>query len=124
VTRSRASAKKAGTAFETLVADYLAATVDDRVERRTKNGSKDRGDISGLRHMGERVVIEAKDYGGRLEVGPWLAEAEIERLNDDAIARLVVAKRRGKAQPGDQVVLLTLRDLVALLTGQRPEEVG
>jgi hypothetical protein len=54
VTRSRASAKKAGSAFETLVANYLASTVDDRVERRTRNGGKDRGDLSGLRHMGER----------------------------------------------------------------------
>jgi hypothetical protein len=124
VTRNRASAKKAGSSFETLIAGYLAVHVDDRVERRTKNGSKDRGDVSGLRHLGERLVIEAKDYGGRLEVGPWLAEVEVERLNDDAIAGLVVSKRRGKGQAGDQVVLLTLRDLVALLTGERPEEAG
>jgi hypothetical protein len=124
VTRNRASAKKAGSSFETLIAGYLAVHVDDRVERRTKNGSKDRGDVSGLRHLGERLVIEAKDYGGRLEVGPWLAEFEVERLNDDAIAGLVVSKRRGKGQAGDQVVLLTLRDLVALLTGERPEEAG
>jgi hypothetical protein len=124
VTRSRASAKKAGSAFETLVANYFSSTVDDRVERRTRNGEKDRGDLSGLRHMGERVVVEVKDYGGQLRVGEWLSEAEIERLNDDAVAGLVVAKRRGKAQPGDQIVLMTLADLVALLTGQRPPEVS
>jgi hypothetical protein len=123
VTRNRASARKAGASFESLIAGYFAAYVDDRIERRTKNGSKDRGDVSGLRHRGERVVVEAKDYGGRLEVGAWL-EAEIERDNDDAIAGLVVAKRRGKTQPGDQIVLTTLRDLVSLLTGERPPEAG
>src|SRR5688500_10743589 len=42
MTRSRASARKAGSSFETLIAGYLAATVDDRIERRTKNGNKDR----------------------------------------------------------------------------------
>lgn len=54
MTRSSASAKKAGSAFETSVANYLAATVDDRIERRSRNGSKDRGDLAGVRHMGER----------------------------------------------------------------------
>jgi hypothetical protein len=122
VTRSRASARKAGTAFETLIASYLARAIDDRIERRSRNGSKDRGDISGLRQMGERLVVECKDLGGRVNIGPWLTEAEIERLNDDAIAGLVICKRRGKGQAGDQVVLLTLADLVALLTGQRPPE--
>src|SRR5687768_18573208 len=104
MTRSRASAKKAGSAFETLIAGYLAKHVDDRVERRTRNGSKDRGDISGLRHMGERIVVEAKDFGGRVNIGPWLTEADIERGNDDAVAGLVVAKRRGTMNPADQIV--------------------
>jgi hypothetical protein len=124
VTRSRASARTAGTRFESTIAGYLAKHVDDRIERRTKNGAKDRGDISGVRHMGQRVVIECKDHGGRIEVGPWLTEADIERLNDDATSAMVVAKRRGKADPAEQIVLMTLGDLVALLTGERPPEVG
>ncbi len=41
--RSRASAKKAGTAHETAIATYLAEHLDDRIERRTRNGGKDRG---------------------------------------------------------------------------------
>lgn len=123
MTRTRASAKKAGSSFETLVANYLARMVDDRIERRSRNGSKDRGDISGLRHLGERLVLECKDLGGRVNIGPWLNEAEIERGNDDATIGLVVAKRRGKADPADQIVIMTLADLVALLTGERPKEV-
>jgi hypothetical protein len=116
VSRNRASAKKAGTAFETLVAGYLARQIDDRIERRSKNGNQDRGDISGLRHMGNRIVVECKNTT-RWTPGVWLTEVEIERGNDDAIAGLVVAKRHGKAAAGSQVVLMSLADLAALLTG-------
>lgn len=121
VGRSRTSAKSAGTARETQVAGYLAEHIDDRIERRAKNGAKDRGDVSGLRVLGNRVVVEVKDYGGRLLPGPWIAEADTERGNDDATASIVVAKRRGTTDPGDQYVLTTLRDLIALITGERPQ---
>lgn len=117
--RSRASAKSAGSRFERLLADHLAAVVDDRIDRRVKTGAADKGDIGGVRVHRQRVVIEAKDYGGQLKVGPWLTEAETERVNDGALAGLVVAKRRGKADPADQIVLMTVRDLTALLTGER-----
>jgi len=120
MSRTNASARAAGARFERCIADYLAEHVDDRVDRRVKTGSKDRGDISGLRHMGGRIVLELKDYGGRYLLGPWLREAEIERANDDALAGAVVIKRRGVSDPGDQVVAMTVRDLVALITGERP----
>lgn len=125
MTRSRASAKAAGTRHESSIANYLAEQLDDdRIERRAKTGARDRGDIGGVRTpAGGRVVIECKDYGGRVEVGPWLGEAEVERGHDDAVAGLVVAKRRGIADPGAQIVLMTVRDLVAILSGRRPEEV-
>ncbi|MFC8531899.1 hypothetical protein [Nocardia sp. NPDC057227] len=121
--RSRASAKAAGTRHETSIATYLATHVDDRIERRRLSGSKDRGDLSGVRTIhGGRVVVEAKDHGGRVQVGPWLNEADTERRNDDAVAGVVVAKRRGASDPGAQIVLMTVRDLVALMTGNRPPE--
>jgi hypothetical protein len=119
MTRSRASAKKAGTAFERSIADALAHHVDDRIDRRAKTGAKDRGDIGGLRHMGQRVVIECKDTA-RLELGVWTRETDTERGNDDALVGLTVHKRRGSADPLDQYVTTTLRDLIALLTGERP----
>lgn len=119
--RNRASAKKAGTAFETLIANYLATHVDDRIERRTRNGNKDRGDISGLRTPhGHRLVLEAKNTA-RLNLSGWLTEADIERGNDDALAGVVAHKRHGRAAAADQYVTLTLADLVALLTGTHPE---
>lgn len=123
MTRSRASAKQAGTRFESSIAAYLATHVDDRIERRARNGALDRGDLSGVRAPGGgRVVVECKDYGGQLKPGPWIGEAEIERGNDDALAGAVVAKRRGVTDPGEQFVLMTVRDFTALLTGHRPEE--
>jgi hypothetical protein len=123
VTRSRASAKQAGTAFETAIVRYLAAQLeDDRIERRRLSGAQDRGDIAGVRVHGQRVVIECKNYGGRLMVGPWLTEADIERGHDDAAVGMVIAKRRGTTDPADQTVLMTVRDLIALMSGARPEQ--
>lgn len=118
MTRNRASAKKAGTSFETLVAAYLAQHVDDRIERRRLSGRFDRGDISGLRHMGERVVIECKNTA-RLNLAGWAAEAETARGNDDATSALIIHKRHGKGSAADQWVTCTLGDLVALLNGTR-----
>lgn len=111
---------KKGAAFERLIADCLAEHVDDRIDRRVKTGGRDKGDIGGLRHMGGRVVVETKSYGGRYLVSPWLDEADIERGNDDAIAGAVIIKRRLSSDPLDQVVVMTTRDLIALLTGERP----
>lgn len=116
--RTRRSAKSAGAAFERLVADYLNEHIDDRIDRRPKMGSKDRGDIAGLRHMGERVVVECKNTA-RLNLAGWATEAEIERGNDDAVAGLIVHKRHGRGRAADQWVTMTLGDLVALLTGSR-----
>ena len=121
VTRNRASAKAAGAKFERIMADYLAAFIDDRIDRRVKTGANDRGDIGGLRHMSQRVVIECKDVA-KMQLGPWLNEAEIERGNDDAIAGIVFHKRHGVADPGAQIVSMTARDFVALMTGLRPGE--
>lgn len=124
MTRSRRSAKTAGTRFERQIADALATALDDdRVDRRVKTGAKDRGDVGGVRIIGGgRLVIEAKDYGGRFEIGPWLTEAEIERGNDDAAVAVVIAKRRGHGDPLDQVVICTVRDLVVLLGAERTDD--
>lgn len=123
MTRTRKSAKAAGQRFESDIVGYLAEHLnDDRIERRRLNGKNDRGDITGWKVHGLRVVCEAKNYGGVFHVGTWLGEAETARGNDDADIALVAAKRRGTTHPGQQVVFMTIDDLVALITGTRPQE--
>lgn len=122
MTRSRRSAKQAGTRFETAIARALSEALDDdRIERRAKSGAKDRGDISGVRLHGQRVVIEAKDCA-RMDLPGWTREAQIEAGNDDALVGLVVHKRHGVADPLAQWVSCTVADLVAILTGQRADQ--
>ncbi|ODR03784.1 hypothetical protein BHQ15_17805 [Mycolicibacillus koreensis] len=122
MTRNRKSAKTAGARFEGLVAAALRyALDDDRIERRARNGSKDRGDISGVRVHGQRVVIEAKDCS-RLDLPAWTREAQLEAGNDDALVGVVVHKRRGVGDPLQQWVTMTVADLVALLTGQAVDQ--
>jgi hypothetical protein len=119
MTRNRKSARSAGTRFERVIADALAAALDDdRIDRRVKNGAKDRGDVSGVRLHGQRVVIECKDVA-TLALPQWTAEAQIEAGNDDALVGVVIHKRRSVADPMHQSVSMTLADLIAILTGQR-----
>lgn len=121
-TRSRRSAKSAGTRFESAIAKALSeALADDRIERRARNGSKDRGDVSGVRLHGQPVVIECKDTT-TLRLPEWTAEAQIEAGNDDALVGVVVHKRRGVSDPMRQWVSMTVGDLVAILSGQRVEQ--
>lgn len=118
MTRSRKSAKNAGTAFESLVARFLAFRLaDDRIERRTKSGAKDRGDIGGVRTIkGDRVVIECKNTS-RDNLPAWIKEAEVERGNDDAAIGVVAHKKHGSAVPADQYVSMTLETFARLLEG-------
>jgi hypothetical protein len=125
--RNMASAKKAGSAFETLIAEYLAMKLADiRIERRVKSGAKDRGDIAGvLTVAGGHVVIEAKNQA-RDGLPQWIKEAEIERKNDDAVTGATVAgvvahKKHGSGKPGEQYVTMTLETFAVLLRGGSPE---
>lgn len=116
--RNRTSAKKAGSSFERAQADWLADRLgDDRIDRRVKSGSKDRGDISGVRLIrGGRVVIECKNTAS-LSLSAWLREAEIERGNDDAHVGVVMHKKRGAADPAEQYVTMTAETFARLIEG-------
>lgn len=116
--RSRSSAKQAGSRFERLIADTLAWHVDDRIDRRVKTGAKDKGDIGGLRVHNQRVVVECKDTS-RPDLAGWQSEVEQERINDEALAGVIVHKRRGKGGGLDQWVTMTMREFVALVNGVR-----
>ena len=114
---SREMAK--GSTFEQQVADYAAKRLGDkRIERRAKNGKNDRGDISGLMHLGKRVVAECKCCK-RTELSGWLKEAETERGNDDAEYGIVIHKRRGCGEKhfGGNFVTMTLDTYLAMCAG-------
>ena len=74
------------------------------------NGSKDRGDITGI----PGVVIEAKNQE-RHSLAEWLEEALSEAANDGADVAAVWFHRRGKGSPGDGYVLLNGHTFAALL---------
>lgn len=114
MSRTNQSARAAGARFERAIADYLAAHVDDRIDRRVRTGAKDCGDLAGWRFAGRRIVAELKD-NARLDLSGWVREAQTEKGNDDAHVALVIHKRRGVADPGEQYVTTTLRELLALL---------
>jgi len=116
--RSLRSAKAAGASFEQDIADYLADSLTLPIERRHLSGTKDRGDITGLVLDGRRVVVECKNYGGRLEPSTWLKELAVEMENDKAPLGFVAAKRRGTTKPGEQFVLLTLDQFLAFITNR------
>lgn len=123
MSRNRRSAKAAGTVFESQVAGFLAEAVDDdRIERRARNGSKDRGDIGGVRCIAGRVVVECKDVR-KMNLSGWVDEAETERGNDDAAVGVVVHKRLGYGvkNMGGTYVTMTLADFAVLLGGTREE---
>lgn len=118
--RSRASAKQAGAKFERLIADGLAEALQDtRIDRKVKSGSKDKGDIANVRIGEHKLVIECKDRGGQFYAAEWVAEAEAERINDEALAGIVIAKRRGVTDPMQQWVVMTVGELVAIMRENR-----
>lgn len=123
MTRSRASAKAAGAKHERVIADYFEKHLSRFIDKMPKYGANDRGDIANVETFNEgRIAVECKDYGGQLKVGPWLDEAEVERINLKGVAGVVIAKRRGISDPGKQTVLMTVDDFIAITSGKRPEK--
>lgn len=126
--RTRASAKSAGTRFESSIAACLARWFDDdRIERRARTGANDRGDIAGvqiwlprgkLQQRRERIVIECKDVA-RMDLSGWVREAQAEAINDDAFVGVVVHKRLRSGDPLDQYVTCTVREFISLISGQK-----
>jgi len=108
-----------GSSFERRIADYLKVNGFPFADRRVKNGAKDRGDVGGVGTDAGRLVLECKNTA-KINLGTWATEAETERVNDEALAGVVVHKRHGKGQAADQWVTMTLADFTAILTGKRP----
>lgn len=116
-------AKRSGTAFESQLVRWLNAVFEtSEFMRLPLKGANDEGDVGWLFRNGRKVVLEAKNCK-HMELSQWLEEAERERGNADALAKAVVVKRRGvgDASFGQTYVVMELRDLYALVTGEELE---
>lgn len=104
--------KAKGTAWESAIVAYLRDRGWTYAERRTLNGSKDRGDIAGI----PGVVIEAKSTK-TVALGAYLDEANTEALNDGANLGAVWLKRRGCPHPADGYVVMDGATFLGLIRG-------
>lgn len=101
MSRTRASAKQAGTRWESAIVEYLRTRGWMHAERRAKTGALDKGDITGI----PGVVIEAKDVA-KITLAEFLREATVEAENAGAMVGAAWIKRRGKSSPADAYVLM------------------
>jgi hypothetical protein len=101
VTRSRASAKQAGTKWESEIVRTLIANGWANAERRRLNGTHDRGDIAGI----PGVVIEAKSTN-RLELATAVDEATEEAANAGTNIGVAWLKRKGRTNAADGYVVM------------------
>lgn len=107
--------------MERKTADAIKANGYPYADRQVKTGSKDKGDVANFFTLNdERIVLECKDVVAT-DLSGWVKEADEERINADAIAGFAVHKRRGVGDPLAQYVTGTLRDLIAVASGVRPE---
>ena len=118
MTRSRQSAKSAGTRFERQIADHLNARLPGRIDRQPRAGAKDKGDIAGVTTPdGRPIAIECKNVA-RTQLANWVHEAHTEADNLGAAAGIIIHKRHGRSAPDAQWVTMTVADLTAILANK------
>ena len=110
MTRSRATARAAGTRWETEIVRALVDAGWPNAERRRLAGSEDKGDIAGV--IG--VCIEAKNTN-RLDLAGAMKEARREGFNAGAVVSVAWLKRRGKQSAEDGYVVLDGATFMQLL---------
>lgn len=115
-------AKQKGTSFETLLVNYLTELGYD-AERQVLKGNKDEGDIRvRLATNGDGFNIEAKNVR-TMALGQWVDEAVVEAANAGRPC-VVVHKRHGKGQGGDQFVSMRLSDFLGWFARKDPSLFG
>lgn len=127
----RTKPKDLGTAYETANVAYARErTGDERIERRAQHGSRDMGDVYGIRAHGHEGIMECK----RVErvsdalLDRFKEQALNERDNADADFVLLSVWRRGKGYQtrdgkapksfGENVCYVTIEDLLKIAGGR------
>lgn len=97
--RNRASAKNAGTKFETDVGRYLTLNLGTKVYRTGKKGSMDIGDLEGYTINGKNIVLECKSPGknSNWTISEWWKETEAESKNYGTDTGILVVSMFGKS---------------------------
>lgn len=112
MSRTRRTAKQAGTAWESAIVAYLRDRGWPHAERRARKGANDEGDITGV--VG--VCIEAKNTT-RIELANFLDQANDEGINAGADISAAWIKRRGKTSPEHGYVVMDGATFLRLLKG-------
>lgn len=94
------AARRKGSTFARDICTYLATQLGLPIERRVDGGTRDRGDVAGIKGW----VLEAKACR-QLDLAGWIDEAHREAANDGAPYYAVVAKRRMKGTHQAYVVM-------------------
>lgn len=102
--------KQKGTSFETSLLPCLREYYPG-AERRPLSGNKDKGDFI---LPGADFALEAKNVKA-MSLGAWIKEAEVEAENLGVPFGVVVHKRRGTTDPGQQYVTMTLRTFMDMM---------
>lgn len=128
---ARTKPKALGTDYETANVVYARErTGDERIERRAMHGSRDMGDVYGIRAHGHEGIMECKRVE-RLSDGlldKFKAQALAERDNADADFVLLSVWRKGKGYQtrdgkapksfGENVCYVTIEDLLKIAGGR------
>lgn len=101
MSRSRKTARAAGTRWESRIVTALQDAGFIHAERRRLSGARDRGDITGV----PGLVIEAKDTN-RMALAEAVDEAVAEAANDNGSIGAAWIKRRGKSGAEEGYVVM------------------
>lgn len=99
--------KAKGSAFERLIADYLAEQLP--CERIPAGATLDRGDL-----WTEAAAIQCKNCRS-LSLGAWLRDAMDQQINAGKRFHALVVKRKGLAAASEQFVVMSLEQFRELL---------
>ncbi len=110
-------AKQKGTAFETLVRQYLNDLGFQDAQRTVLKGGKDTGDINGIRNTSKKqVAVQCKNQKS-FALSQWLDDTVDQAANLGGAVPALVVKRPGKGEKavGDSYAVMRLSDLIELL---------